>query len=250
MDNTSQFNSRAKKYTVGRASYPIEICEDLLSILGLDCDCSVADVGAGTGKLTAILAKRFSHVYAIEPNKEMFTELKGQVLTCSNVSVLNGSAEQTSLENSSVDIVCAAQAFHWFNPVLAKAEFLRVLNGKGGIAIIRNVKDLRDEGMFEYDKLIKDTFPAYLESPHQKLSDSVLEEFVAPCPLHFRHYSNYQVLNWESFTARLDSLSYIPMSGGERDRFNTCMRNIFDKYSKNEKFTMRYVTEMHVAKIS
>ena len=85
------------------------------------------DVAAGTGRLTAELAKRFAHVVAVEPDERM-RDVHGTALA--------GSAEEIPGKDSSFDAVFVAEAFHWFDPRRAIAEIARVLRPHGGLAII------------------------------------------------------------------------------------------------------------------
>ena len=44
-----------------------------------------------------------------------------------NLRAVDGRSEATTLPDGSVDLVTAAQAFHWFEPVATRAEFVRIL---------------------------------------------------------------------------------------------------------------------------
>ena len=87
------------------------------------------DLGAGTGRLTRELARRFATVVAVEPDDEM------RALVAAG-TVLAGSAEAIPLEDASVDCVFAGEAFHWFDKAPALAEIARVLIAGGGLAIV------------------------------------------------------------------------------------------------------------------
>src|SRR5690348_6041031 len=118
-DGVKSFSSKAVAYAKGRPHYAKEALDFVINQLGLNSSMCVADVGAGTGLLTRELATRFCDVIAVEPNEEMRNALGD--------SVVDGTAENTGLDDSSVDAVFAAQAFHWFNPFLARIEFQRIL---------------------------------------------------------------------------------------------------------------------------
>ena len=72
----------------------------------------VVDVAAGTGKLTRTLALFAGTLVAIEPDAEL-REVIQRVLP--DVDVFSGTAEAIPLEEASADVVCAGQAFHWFD---------------------------------------------------------------------------------------------------------------------------------------
>jgi SAM-dependent methyltransferase len=100
----------------------------------------VLDVGAGTGKLTAVLDALGSEVTAVEPDEAMLTELRRALPA---VHALPGSAEGIPLPDSSVDAVLAGQALHWFDMAVAGPEIARVLVPGGILAGLWNVIDNR-----------------------------------------------------------------------------------------------------------
>jgi SAM-dependent methyltransferase len=125
------FDGVAEEYEQTRPSYP----PALLDALPLDADATVLDLGAGTGKLTRVLAERYRDVTAVEPLANMRAMLERVV---PGVTALAGSAERIPLDDGSVDGVFAAQAFHWFDKPVALPEIVRVLRPGGVFAIVWN----------------------------------------------------------------------------------------------------------------
>jgi SAM-dependent methyltransferase len=125
------FDSVADEYEQTRPTYP----PALLDALPLDADAAVLDLGAGTGKLTRVLAERYREVTAVEPLANMRAMLERVV---PGVTALPGSAERIPLDDGSVDGVFAAQAFHWFDKPVALPEIARVLRRGGVFAIVWN----------------------------------------------------------------------------------------------------------------
>jgi SAM-dependent methyltransferase len=125
------FDEVADEYERTRPGYP----PALLDKLPLDTDAAVLDLGAGTGKLTRVLAERYRDVTAVEPLANMRAMLERVV---PGVTALAGSAERIPLDDGSVDGVFAAQAFHWFDKPVALREIARVLRPGGVVAIIWN----------------------------------------------------------------------------------------------------------------
>ena len=100
----------------------------------------VADIGAGTGKLTATLAGLDAEVTAVEPDPQMLGELRRAMPAVRSVP---GSAEEIPLPDASLDAVLAGQAMHWFDMDRALPEIARVLRPGGVLAGLWNVDDDR-----------------------------------------------------------------------------------------------------------
>ncbi len=100
----------------------------------------VLDLGAGTGKLTAVLAALGVDVIAVEPDPAMLAELRRAL---PDVRALPGSAEAVPLPDASVDAVLAGHSLHWFDMDAAGPELARVLVPGGILAGLWNVMDDR-----------------------------------------------------------------------------------------------------------
>ncbi len=100
----------------------------------------VVDVGAGTGKLTAALARLGAEVIAVEPDPRMLAQLRAELPSVQSVP---GSAEEIPRPDGSVDAVVAGQAMHWFDLDRAIPEIARVLVPGGIVAALWNMDDDR-----------------------------------------------------------------------------------------------------------
>ena len=132
------FGREAQAYERSRPSYPPEAVAWLVRHLRLARGATVADVAAGTGKLTRLLVPTGARILAMEPVPGM-RKVMQQVLPAT--PVVAGTAEAMPLRASCLDAVCVAQAFHWFDAEAAFAELARVLRRGGRVGILWNARD-------------------------------------------------------------------------------------------------------------
>ena len=101
----------------------------------------IADVGAGTGKLTENLASLGYPITAVEPNDAMREEGK-RYTSGKNVNWQKGSGEETGLEENSVNWLLMGSSFHWVDFRKGLEEFQRVLMPGGFFTAIWNPRNL------------------------------------------------------------------------------------------------------------
>ena len=138
--HASSFGAVAAAYAEHRPVYAAAAVEWALAPVRDRRPPRVADIGAGTGKLTAMLAGLGADVTAVEPDPEMLAELRQ---TMPQVRSEPGRAEELPLADASVDAVLAGQAMHWFDLDRALPEIARVLTPGGVLAGLWNVDDDR-----------------------------------------------------------------------------------------------------------
>ena len=134
----SSFGAAAAAYADHRPSYADDAIRWCLA--AAPTPPRVADVGAGTGILTAALARLGADVTAIEPDPEMLAELRRRL---PGVPSAAGKAEELPFPGASLDAVVAGQAMHWFDMPRAMPEIARVLVPGGVFAGLWNVDDDR-----------------------------------------------------------------------------------------------------------
>jgi SAM-dependent methyltransferase len=136
----SAFGAAAATYAEHRPDYADAAIGWALEPVRLREPLRVVDVGAGTGKLTAALARLGAEVTAVEPDPRMLAQLRVELPSVHSVP---GSAEQIPLPDGSVDAVVAGQAMHWFDLGRAMPEIARVLVPGGIVAALWNMDDDR-----------------------------------------------------------------------------------------------------------
>jgi SAM-dependent methyltransferase len=127
------FGGVADEYDRTRPGYPVAAIRWLLGRDRLD----VADVGAGTGKLTAALLGEGHRPIAIEPLRTLRDKL---ATVLPGVRSLEGHAEALPLPDDAVDAVVVGQAFHWFDVEPALEEIARVLRPGGTLGLVWNFR--------------------------------------------------------------------------------------------------------------
>lgn len=132
----ADFGRTADDYRKFRAGFPqsfFEVLKDQGIIAGSEC---VVDLGTGTGTLARGVARLGCHVIGIDPSAEMLIQAR-KLAESDGVDVAwkQASAEETGLEDASVDIVAAGQCWHWFDAGKAMRETRRILR-KNGLLVI------------------------------------------------------------------------------------------------------------------
>lgn len=154
------FTNLAKDY-INRPGYSLDVLRMIGRNAGMDRrDFRVADVGAGTGKLTENLSQLGLTGCAVEPNDAMRAE--GIKAFEKNPSFIwsKGTAEHTGLESSIFDWVLMGSSFHWANTEEALEEFHRILKPGGLFTAIWNPRNIEDNELHErIEKMIAAEIP-------------------------------------------------------------------------------------------
>lgn len=125
-------------YNAARPDYPLAAIEHFVDTFALSRSTYALDLGAGTGIFTRQILPFVGRVTAVEPSASMRASLREAT---PDVEVLEGSDVAIPLTDAAVDVVFAAQAFHWFDAPRALVEIHRVLTPGGGLGLIWNERD-------------------------------------------------------------------------------------------------------------
>ena len=163
--NTELFSGKAEAYAKARPGYPEAAVDYILSLAPQEA--VFADIGAGTGKFTELLAKKGVPVFAVEPNADMREQLAAVLAPHPNAKIFAGAAEATTLPDSSVDVIICAQALHWFDPDGFPRECRRI--GKPGCILVSIYNKTPGGSGIAHSKFSKEVFfknPAVREFPN------------------------------------------------------------------------------------
>ncbi len=247
MDPIEVFASKAKRYARFRWTYAREAIEAIFDLTAIGLDAVVADIGAGTGILTKNFAGRVGQVYAVEPNPEMRRQAAQSLEAFPDCVLIDGRAEATTLPGSSVNLVTAAQASHWFEPEASRREFYRILKPGGWIAILRN--DSKDKALAQ---ALQPIFPPELDTGHLMVGKNrpKTEYF---CGQDYEKM-DFPFTTWvdrETFVGSLSTASYAPDEGSERyTAFIEKAHQVFDRFSQGGGIEMHGATELYIGRIS
>jgi ubiquinone/menaquinone biosynthesis C-methylase UbiE len=199
------FSRNADDYERTRPGYPPDAVAFLAEVLDMRAGTTVADVAAGTGKLTRLLVPTGARVIAVEPVEEMRSLLAA---TVAGAEVLDGVAEHLPLADASVDAVTVAQAFHWFDGPAALAEFARVLRPGGALAVVYNHRDREAPWLAAVNRVVE----AYRRGTPQQWDGrwrGAFEHQTVLTALRKAEFDNAQLLTPEGFLGRMRSMSYV-----------------------------------------
>jgi len=244
---TERFSSRVENYVKYRPSYPQAVIDLLQTDCGLTPQSKVADIGSGTGIFTALLLKTGAQIYAVEPNKEMREAAESTLQTNENFHTIDATAEQTTLPGHGIDLITAAQAFHWFDIPPTRAEFQRILKLNAQVALIWNDRHV-DTNPFlqEYERALETYGTDYSEVNHRNTQRDAPSAFFGPGGYTLKTFPNVQTFGWEGFQGRVLSSSYVPQEGHPNHQpLIEEIRRIYDKYNQNGNVSFEYTTEVY-----
>ena len=173
-DSTKRFSNRVENYIKYRPGYPPEVLYLFHNKMFLQTSSVIADIGSGTGISSKIFLEHGNEVFGVEPNEAMREASKIFLQNFSTFHAIDGTAENTSLNNRSVDFVIAAQAFHWFDKDKTREEFRRILRPNGFVALIWNERQLdSNEFLRDYEQFMLDFGIDYKEVRHEKVTNEL-----------------------------------------------------------------------------
>jgi len=157
-----------------RADYSYDTITRLLQEIGCTPSTSVAEIGAGTGKLTKELLKHGLTVRSVEPNDAMraigIENTKGGSVTWSV-----GTGEATGLATNSAYAVFFGSSFNVVDQRRTLDEVSRALVSKGWFACMWNHRDLDDPIQKRIEAIIKDSISDYSYGLRRENPTSVIE---------------------------------------------------------------------------
>jgi SAM-dependent methyltransferase len=233
---TDRFSDLAGAYVAARPSYPVESVDILIDGLGDPAALAVADLGAGTGISSRVIAARGPLVYAIEPNAKM----RDAAAPDDRVKWVDGTAEASTLPDSSVDVVAAFQAWHWVDHPAGVAEARRILRPGGRLAAIYNERDESDPFTNGYGTAIM----KYAIDATEERRANALAAFarIDPGRTQRFEYGNVHQLDRAGVHQRADSSSYLPKQNDAARAMHAELDALYDVFQKDGVVNMHLLT--------
>ena len=209
------FNDPAD-YEAARPSYPPDAVAWFVEHLRIAPGRRVADVAAGTGKLTRLLVPTGAELLAVEPVSGMRMTFHRLL---PDVAVVAGTAEALPLAAGSFDAMTVAQAWHWFDHERASAEAGRVLRKGGRLGLVWNARDRTEPWVDAVWSIMDRVEKRAPWRDHENWRDSALH---AAMPgfgaLHEAEFRHVQRITPEGVVQRVASVSHVAvLSEPERE---------------------------------
>lgn len=242
---TRRFDGLAEVYDRYRPRYPSAAIDQILEACDVGQGNVAADIGAGTGISTLPLLERGLRVHAVEPNPSMRAALTERLGHHPNFTCQPGDASNTGLPKASMDIVVAAQAFHWFDRNAARTEFHRILRPGGKVALLFNER-LTNTSQFllAFEACLLRHAIDYTQVNHANLKKEVFDSFFLS--YQRRDFPNAQYLDLDGFLGRVRSMSYMPHPGDSCWRaLEEDLRNLFVTHARQGRVEIMYQTQVY-----
>ena len=249
MNTVERFSNRVENYIKYRPNYPREIVAFLTENCGLTNHSIIADIGCGPGISSRMFLENGNQVFGVEPNAAMRSAAE-VMLGSMDFWAVDGTSDNTTLKDASIDMAVAAQAFHWFDPETTRPEFIRILKPQGSIVLIWNERQLDTTPfLVEYEVFLLKYSMDYAAVRHEnfdavKLRDFFQNEFGSAT------FSNVQVFDFDGLKGRMLSASYMPSKSDViYAEMIDELRILFAKHAENGRINVFYDTNMYFSSV-
>lgn len=233
-DSRSRFTATTENYRRFRPDYP-DALFDWIRALGPGRQ--VADLGSGTGIATRQLVAHGFEVIGVEPNDAMRAAAEAD-----GGHFVRGEATATTLPDHAVDLVTAAQAFHWFPVPETLAEIRRIVRPGGHAVAFWNLRDLGHPFVAGYTALLRRFSTEVGKVPRAEPTVAAIR---AAEPTAFTHTLRHtQRLDRRGVRGRAWSSSYVAHGVADAAGFDAALDTLFDAHADAGFVEMAYRVEV------
>jgi SAM-dependent methyltransferase len=141
------FDTAADRYDDARPDYPEQLFDDLTSLAALHPGDHLLEVGCGTGKATAPLARRGFRLTCLELGENLAAVSRRNLAGFPDVTVINASFDEWQPPAvEAFDLVFAATAWHWLDPATRYRRAWERLRRGGHLAFWGATHAFPDDG--------------------------------------------------------------------------------------------------------
>jgi SAM-dependent methyltransferase len=237
-DPRRRFTATATDYHRHRPSYPDTLVDWVLALLEGRGPPRIADLGCGTGISTRQFAPRASRMVGVEPNEQML----GFARAAGGPEYRQGEATATGLPDRSVDLVIAAQAFHWFPLEATVVELARILAPEGWCAAFWNVRAAESTVAGAYDELLRRFVLAYDRRPKAGPTIEAIRRAAGVRQIREAAFPNVQSLDQQGLLGRAHSSSYVAHDVARPGELDQGLRALFSAHQINGRVELAYRT--------
>lgn len=249
-DPTKRFSARVEDYIRYRPSYPAAMMDWLADECGLTPRSRIADVGSGTGILSGLFLQFGCEVHGVEPNAAMRLAAERLLAAESRFQSVEGRAEATGLPGCNFDFVTAGQSFHWFDPVVAHAEFRRILKPGGWVMLVWNERLVTTEFLVGYEDLLQRLSTDYGRVDHRRIDTAEISRFFDHDRWLTASFPNHQDFDWDGLRGRLLSSSYVPLPGSSKyQAMMEELAGLFARWQQDGHVAVIYETKVYAGRL-
>jgi SAM-dependent methyltransferase len=254
------FGEVAELYDRYRPSYPPALVDDLIALAGLDGTQAVLDVGAGTGKATALFARRAIPVVAIEPNANMAAVARGNLSRFAHVTIEEADFEAWRPDGRRFPLLICGQAWHWVAPEVGYAKAHDVLAEEGILAAFWNrvaweEADIREALLAVYARAGSDLSVDGPMHPANAGADTEAAWDVGAAAAHGLHHAEVRRYEWHhrysagEYVGLLATTSDVRLLSEERrELFLAAVAEAIDAQANGEPVSIPMRTRLHLAR--
>lgn len=232
-----RYDTSAEQYERHRPGYPAALVDWVVGVTGLRVPARVADIGCGTGIATRLFAERGFDVVGVDHNAAMLALAQ----RAGRASYVRAEAAASALASGSVELVTAAQCFHWFEPQATLEEFRRILRPGGWCAALWNLR-ASTALVEEYARLVcLHTDPAeYAVLLKQEQAPAVLMGLAGPGRCHLGEFVHRQRLDFEGLLGRAWSSSCVAHGVRDQAAFERELLVLFRRHARMGQVSLDY----------
>lgn len=249
-DTVERFSNRVANYVKYRPNYPREIIAYLEANWGLTHETLIADIGCGTGISSALFLENCNRVIGVEPNAAMRVAALECLKQFPAFTIVGGTSTDTTLPDASIDMIVAAQAFHWFDAGATRPEFKRILKPGGFVVLMWNERQLDTTPfLVEYEAFLLKYSQDYSVVRHENIQAEELANFFQ-AEYSSATFPNVQIFDFEGLKGRMLSASYMPPEGHPVfPEMIDELRALFAKHAESGRIKVFYDTNVYCSRM-